>query len=164
MVGLFALGPLLSAVLPALKLVSAAMTDVKSSVQERCGSVRKHPEEGHKKDPRGGTTPLRGQAERAGTVQLGEQKAPGKRDSDLSVFKRSYEKEGDRLFSRVFSNRTRGNSFKLKERRFRLGIRTKFFLMITAVKHWNRLPREVVDSQSLETFKIRLEQTLRNLI
>jgi len=31
------------------------------------------------------------------------------------------------------------------------------------VKHWNRLPREVVDAPSLETFKVRLDGALRNL-
>ena len=32
------------------------------------------------------------------------------------------------------------------------------------VKHWNRLPREVVDAPSLETFKVRLDGALSNLI
>jgi len=36
--------------------------------------------------------------------------------------------------------------------------------MIRVVKHWHRLPREVVDTLSLETFKIRLEGALSNLI
>jgi len=31
------------------------------------------------------------------------------------------------------------------------------------VKHWHRLPREVVDAPSLETFKVRLDGALRNL-
>ncbi|KFQ95318.1 hypothetical protein Y956_10529, partial [Nipponia nippon] len=55
------------------------------------------------------------------------------------------------------------NGFKLKEGRFRLERRKKFFTM-RVVKHWNRLPREVVDAPSLETFKARLDGALSNLI
>jgi len=32
------------------------------------------------------------------------------------------------------------------------------------VRHWNRLPRDVVDAPSLETFKAGLGQALGNLI
>jgi len=32
------------------------------------------------------------------------------------------------------------------------------------VKHWNRLPREVVEAPSLETFKFTLDGALSNLI
>ncbi|KFP98938.1 hypothetical protein N329_08267, partial [Haliaeetus albicilla] len=55
------------------------------------------------------------------------------------------------------------NSFKLQEGRFSLDIRKKFFTM-RVVKHWNRLPREVVDAPSLETFKLRLDRALSSLI
>ncbi|KFR03835.1 hypothetical protein Y956_13166, partial [Nipponia nippon] len=55
------------------------------------------------------------------------------------------------------------NGFKLKEGRFRLGIRKTFFTM-RVVKHWHRLPREAVDAPSLETFKARLDGALSNLI
>jgi len=54
-------------------------------------------------------------------------------------------------------------SFKLKEGRFRQDIRKKFFMM-RVVKHWHRFPREGVGAPSLETFKVRLDRALSNLV
>ncbi|KFR04502.1 hypothetical protein Y956_09959, partial [Nipponia nippon] len=55
------------------------------------------------------------------------------------------------------------NGFKLKEVRFRLDTRRKFFTM-RVVRHWHRLPREVVDAPSLEVSKARLDGALSNLV
>ncbi|KFZ52413.1 hypothetical protein N338_04516, partial [Podiceps cristatus] len=55
------------------------------------------------------------------------------------------------------------NGFKLKEGRFRLDIRKKFFTL-RVVRHWDRLPREAVDAPSLEVFKARLDGALSNLV
>ncbi|KGL99469.1 hypothetical protein N301_15349, partial [Charadrius vociferus] len=52
---------------------------------------------------------------------------------------------------------------KLEEGRFRLNIRKKFFTL-RVVRHWNRLPRDVVDAPSLEVFKARLDVALGNLV
>ena len=46
-------------------------------VQERQRAVGERPEEGHKDDQGAGAPPLRGQAEGAGLIQPGEEKAAG---------------------------------------------------------------------------------------
>ncbi|KFR09798.1 hypothetical protein N306_03112, partial [Opisthocomus hoazin] len=55
------------------------------------------------------------------------------------------------------------NGCKLKEGRFRLDIRKKFFTM-RVVRHWSRLPREAVVAPSLEALKARLAGALSNLV
>ncbi|PKU42076.1 hypothetical protein llap_7615 [Limosa lapponica baueri] len=75
----------------------------------------------------------------------------------------AYRRDGEGLFFRKCSDRMRGNSFKLKEGGFRLDIGKKFFT-VRVVRHWNKLPREVVDAPSLEGFKTRLDGALSNLV
>ncbi|KFO71906.1 hypothetical protein N303_00198, partial [Cuculus canorus] len=55
------------------------------------------------------------------------------------------------------------NGYKLERGRFRLDIRKNFFTM-RVVRHWNRLPREIVDAPSLEVFKARLDGALGSLL
>ncbi|KAK4814891.1 hypothetical protein QYF61_001269 [Mycteria americana] len=87
-----------------------------------------------------------------------EHKADGERLRDLGLF--SLEKR-----------RLRGDLIALysclkggcREGRFRLDIR-KFYFTERVVQHWNRLPREVVESPSLEVFKGRLDEVLRDMV
>ena len=97
-----------------------------------------------------------GEAERTGTVYPREEKAQG---NLINVHK--YPKEGckkgrARLFSAVSSDRTGGNGHKPKHSRFCLIIRKNIFT-VWVTKHWHRLPREAVQSPSLQIFKHHLD-------
>ncbi|GAB0197219.1 hypothetical protein GRJ2_002187200 [Grus japonensis] len=98
-----------------------------------------------------------------GLFSLEKRRLRGRSNCGLPVPEGACRKAGEGLFIRECSDRTRGNGFKLKEGRFRLDVRKKFFT-VRVVRHRNRLPREVVDAPSLAVFKARLDEALGNVV
>lgn len=57
------------------------------------------------------------------------------------------------VFTVSSTEKTRGNGFKMHQERLHLDIRTKFFRVKT-VNEWNNFPKDVVESPSMEVFKM----------
>jgi len=98
-----------------------------------------------------------------GLSRLGKRRLQRDFIAAFQYMKRACKKAVKGLFTRASSDRAKGNGFELKEGRFRLVIRKKFFTM-RVMRHWNRLLRKVMDAPSLQLFKARLDGALSNLI
>ncbi|KGL83201.1 hypothetical protein N309_13071, partial [Tinamus guttatus] len=55
------------------------------------------------------------------------------------------------------------NGLKVDQGRFRLDI-SKNFYTERVVKHWNRLPKEVMESLSLAVFKKHVDEALKGMV
>ena len=65
------------------------------------------------------------------------------------------------LFTLNANEVTRNNGYKIVGKRFSLDI-TRNFSTYRVVEEWNKLPAEVVNSDTIETFKSRLDKFYQN--
>ncbi|GAB0185999.1 hypothetical protein GRJ2_001065200 [Grus japonensis] len=100
-----------------------------------------------------GSLPYEDRLRELGLFSLEKRRHRGDLIAMFQYLKDCYKEDGDSLFTRSHIEKW----CKLLLGRFRLDTRGKFFTLRT-ISHWNNLPREVVDSPALDTFKIWLDR------
>ncbi|KFQ46403.1 hypothetical protein N333_13181, partial [Nestor notabilis] len=107
--------------------------------------------------------PYEDRLRKLGLFSLEKRRLRGDLIAAFQYLKGAYKDVGEGLFIRDCRGRTRGNGFKVKQEKFRLDIRKKFFT-VRLVRHWNRLPKEVVNAPCLAVFKALLDRTLGDTV
>ena len=98
-----------------------------------------------------------------GLLSLEERRLRGDLINMYKYHKGGCQEAEDRLLLVVPSYRTRGNGHKLRHRKFQVDMRGHF-VTVRVTEHRNWLPREAVESPSLEIFKTHLDAILHNVL
>jgi len=133
------------------------------SAQEGNGPVGAGPEGGHQMIREVEHICYEERLREMGLFSLEKRRLWGDLIEAFQYLKRAYWKDGVDLFSKACCDRTRNKDFNLRECVFKLDIKKKFFTMRVA-KHWDRLPREVMEATYLETLMVSLGGALSNLV
>ncbi|XP_061213376.1 uncharacterized protein LOC133214481 [Neopsephotus bourkii] len=107
--------------------------------------------------------PYEDRLRKLGLLSLEKRRLRGDLIAAFQYLKGGYRDAVEGLLIRDYSDRTRGNGLKFKQGKFRLDIRRKFFT-VWVVRHWNGLPRVVVNAPSLAVFKTRLYRALGGMV